>query len=187
MFVRALYDALKPGGRVLIYNICPAPSPPGQPYKKWADGRCPFARETWEAAGFRVVAFDRDDSEVIRQFAHALGWDQGDSPIDLKADLFARYSLMEKLARPADSNAQVSPLNATERTPCVRRPDAVSRMDERVRDRQAARNPETAARGFMSLFTILSIDGGGIRGIIPAMVLADIERRTGRRIADFST
>ena len=29
---------------------------------------------------------------------------------------------------------------------------------------------------------VLSIDGGGIRGIIPAMVLAEIERRTGRRI-----
>src|SRR5271169_5412336 len=36
----------------------------------------------------------------------------------------------------------------------------------------------------MALFTILSIDGGGIRGIIPAMILADIERRTGRRIAE---
>ncbi|HEX6492940.1 MAG TPA: patatin-like phospholipase family protein [Candidatus Dormibacteraeota bacterium] len=31
---------------------------------------------------------------------------------------------------------------------------------------------------------ILSIDGGGIRGIIPATVLSEIERRTGRRIAD---
>jgi patatin-like phospholipase/acyl hydrolase len=31
---------------------------------------------------------------------------------------------------------------------------------------------------------ILSIDGGGIRGIIPALVLAEIEKRTGRRIAD---
>jgi SAM-dependent methyltransferase len=100
VFVRSLHDALKPGGRVLIYNICPAPSPPGQPYKNWADGRCPFARETWEAAGFRVVAFDRDDSEVIRKFAHALGWDRGDSPMDLKADLFAQYSLMEKPAHP---------------------------------------------------------------------------------------
>ena len=28
--------------------------------------------------------------------------------------------------------------------------------------------------------SILSIDGGGIRGIIPAMVLAELERRTGR-------
>ena len=35
----------------------------------------------------------------------------------------------------------------------------------------------------MPLFTILSIDGGGIRGIIPAMILAEIERRTGHRIA----
>ncbi len=31
---------------------------------------------------------------------------------------------------------------------------------------------------------ILSIDGGGIRGIVPAVVLAEIERRTGKRIAD---
>jgi uncharacterized protein len=30
---------------------------------------------------------------------------------------------------------------------------------------------------------VLSIDGGGIRGIIPAMVLADLEQRTGRRIS----
>ncbi|HJQ28790.1 MAG TPA: patatin-like phospholipase family protein [Rubrobacter sp.] len=31
---------------------------------------------------------------------------------------------------------------------------------------------------------VLSIDGGGIRGIIPAMVLAEIERRTGKRTAE---
>ena len=31
---------------------------------------------------------------------------------------------------------------------------------------------------------ILAIDGGGIRGIIPALVLAEIEDRTGRRVAD---
>jgi patatin-like phospholipase/acyl hydrolase len=30
---------------------------------------------------------------------------------------------------------------------------------------------------------VLCIDGGGIRGLIPALVLAEIERRTGRRIA----
>jgi len=32
--------------------------------------------------------------------------------------------------------------------------------------------------------TILSIDGGGIRGIIPAVVLKEIEDRTGKRIAN---
>ncbi len=34
------------------------------------------------------------------------------------------------------------------------------------------------------LVTILSIDGGGIRGLIPAMVLAEIEKRTQHRIAE---
>jgi hypothetical protein len=33
-------------------------------------------------------------------------------------------------------------------------------------------------------FRVLSIDGGGIRGILPAMVLSDLERRTGRPIID---
>jgi predicted acylesterase/phospholipase RssA len=33
-------------------------------------------------------------------------------------------------------------------------------------------------------YRILSIDGGGIRGIIPAVVLAEIEQRSGKRIAD---
>jgi patatin-like phospholipase/acyl hydrolase len=36
----------------------------------------------------------------------------------------------------------------------------------------------------MPLFSILSIDGGGVRGIIPAMILAEIEQRTGRQIAE---
>jgi hypothetical protein len=40
------------------------------------------------------------DSETIRKYAHALGWDRGESPIDVKNDLFAQYSLMEKPARP---------------------------------------------------------------------------------------
>jgi len=31
---------------------------------------------------------------------------------------------------------------------------------------------------------ILSIDGGGIRGLVPALLLAEIESRTGRRIAE---
>jgi len=33
-------------------------------------------------------------------------------------------------------------------------------------------------------FRILSIDGGGIRGLIPALVLAELERRTGRAVSD---
>ncbi len=33
------------------------------------------------------------------------------------------------------------------------------------------------------LVKVLSIDGGGIRGILPAMVLSEIEKRTGRRVS----
>ena len=99
-FVRAIRDALKPGGWVMIYNICPAPSKPGEPYKNWADGRCPFPRPLWEAAGFEVLAFDRDDTPAIRRIAHALGWDKGESAMDLDTDLFAQYSLMRRRDKP---------------------------------------------------------------------------------------
>src|SRR3954464_5298965 len=37
---------------------------------------------------------------------------------------------------------------------------------------------------FASAMKVLSIDGGGIRGLIPALVLAEIERRTGRATAE---
>ncbi|MBI3448125.1 MAG: hypothetical protein HY049_04300 [Acidobacteria bacterium] len=86
-FVGTLHAALRPSGRVLIYNLCPAPAPPDKPYIPWADGRSPFAREMWERAGFRVVAFDADDGPAARAMAHALGWD---------ADLFATFTLVEK-------------------------------------------------------------------------------------------
>src|SRR5258708_25739380 len=59
-FVRAVYAALKPGGRAMIYNLCPAPAPTDKPYIPWADGRCPFPRDAWERAGLRVVRVGRD-------------------------------------------------------------------------------------------------------------------------------
>lgn len=94
-FVAALYGVLKPGGFALIYNISPAPAAAGKPYIPWADGRCPFPRAQLEAAGFEVIAFDRDDSAFIRRMGHALGWDDPDgAKMDLKKDLFARYTLM---------------------------------------------------------------------------------------------
>ena len=95
-FVAALYDMLAPGGHVLIYNLCPAPAPPGKPYIPWADGRCPFPVSMWTRAGFRVKEFDRDDSAAARRMGHALGWDQGPSPMDLEKDLFATYTLVAK-------------------------------------------------------------------------------------------
>ena len=50
----------------------------------------------WEAAGFQVLAFDADDSAFARRMGHALGWDAGESPMDLEKDLFAHYTLVKK-------------------------------------------------------------------------------------------
>jgi hypothetical protein len=95
-YVAALARTVKPGGMVMIYNLCPAPAPPGKPYIPWADGRCPFERRLLERAGFQVVAFDRDDSPAARKMAHALGWDGGERPMDLEKDLFATYTLLKR-------------------------------------------------------------------------------------------
>lgn len=95
-FVKALYDALKPGGLMIIYNICPAPSKPGEPYKHWADGKCPFPRDMWKKAGFEIIAFDEDDTPFVRKMAVALGWDKGEHPMDIENDLFAEYTLVRK-------------------------------------------------------------------------------------------
>ncbi|HEY9834078.1 MAG TPA: CBASS cGAMP-activated phospholipase [Stenomitos sp.] len=44
--------------------------------------------------------------------------------------------------------------------------------------------PFKISKKMSNLIKILSIDGGGVRGIIPAKVLAEIEERTGKRIAE---
>ena len=100
-FVRAVFALLNPGGRMLIYNLAPAPAPPGKPYIPWADGRSPFPRELFERVGFRVVAFEVDDTAAARAMAHALGWDRGPEAMDLSRDLFGQYTLVEKPREPA--------------------------------------------------------------------------------------
>jgi SAM-dependent methyltransferase len=94
--LKTLHAALKSGGRVLIYNLGPAPSEAGQPYKAMADIRTPFSRAGWEGAGFQVEAFDQDDTAAARDMAAALGWDKGPGAMDLKKDLFATYTLVRK-------------------------------------------------------------------------------------------
>jgi hypothetical protein len=96
-FVRAVFAALEPGGSFLIYNLCPAPAPDDKPYIPWADGRCPFARELCEQAGFEVAAFDVDDTPAARAMGAALGWG---TDMDLEADLFGTYTLLRRPAAP---------------------------------------------------------------------------------------
>jgi hypothetical protein len=72
------------------------PPPPGKPYVPWADGRSPFAREMFEKVGFRVVAFEVDDTAAARAMARALGWDRGAEAMDLAHDLFGQYTLVQR-------------------------------------------------------------------------------------------
>jgi hypothetical protein len=100
-FVRAMFGMLKPGGWALIYNLCPAPAPPGKPYLPWADGRSPFPRAMLESAGFEVLEFDAEDSPEARRMGHALGWDDPDgAQMDLEHDLFATYTLLRRPLHP---------------------------------------------------------------------------------------
>ncbi|MEP7125006.1 MAG: hypothetical protein ABJE95_29015 [Byssovorax sp.] len=95
--LKSFFNALKPGGTMLVYNICPALTPPDKPFVTWSDGRSPFSREQWEAAGFKVNVFDQDDTEAVRIMGHALGW--GDDPEDhwdIDHDLSVIYTLVER-------------------------------------------------------------------------------------------
>jgi len=98
-FVAAVARIVKPGGLAMIYNLSPAPAPPDKPYIPWADGRCPFPRELWQARGFEVIDFDRIDDTAARAIGHALGWDQGEGAMDLAHDLFAHVTLLRRRAR----------------------------------------------------------------------------------------
>jgi SAM-dependent methyltransferase len=89
----AFHDALAPGGRMLVYNICPAPTPPDKPFVPWSDGRSPWTKEEWEAAGFEVVAFDVDDTDAVRRMGRLLGWQHD---MDLDHDLSVIYTLVQR-------------------------------------------------------------------------------------------
>lgn len=93
VFVKHVYDLLRPGGYFMIYNLHPAQAAPTEKYIPWADGRSPFTRELFEQASFTVLAFDTDDTEFARTMAKALGWD---AQMDLEKDLFGTYTLVRK-------------------------------------------------------------------------------------------
>jgi hypothetical protein len=90
-FLAAVLAALCPGGVCLIYNI--HPSMEEQPYRSWADGRCPFTAGQCEVAGFDVVSHNADDTAFVVSMARALGWD---GQMDVDADLFATFTLLRR-------------------------------------------------------------------------------------------
>ena len=45
----------------------------------------------------QVLAFDQDDNAPARALGKALGWDQGNPPMDLENNLFGHYTLARRI------------------------------------------------------------------------------------------
>lgn len=98
-YVEELARVVKPGGYVVIYNICPAMAAADKPYVPWADGRCPFPREMWEAKGFEVLAFDVKDDGAVRAMGRSFGWDKkpdGSVDPEFESSFFAWYTIARR-------------------------------------------------------------------------------------------
>jgi hypothetical protein len=87
-YLRLLLALLRPGGRLLVYNLGPASSASAEQYNPHADCRNPFPQAIWQAVGFRVLDYDRSDTAAVEEFGPAL---------HLGRDLFATYTLAERL------------------------------------------------------------------------------------------
>ncbi len=105
-YLRTVFDALKPGGIFLIYNLCPAQAPPDKPYIPWADGECPFPRTMLEQSGFEIIEFDHEDRATALDYWMALGINDGKSREETGKDLFAWYTICR---RPGGATTASSP------------------------------------------------------------------------------
>ena len=92
-FLGAVHRMLNEGGLFLIYNLYPKPSGPDEPYRPWADGRCPFTEEACEEAGFEVVVYNRDDTAKAHEMARSFGWDER---LTLETDVLGMVTLLRK-------------------------------------------------------------------------------------------
>lgn len=95
-FLKAVYDALKPGGLMLVYNIAPARNPADKPFLPMADGRFPFDRALAEKVGFEVLAFDEVDDEVMHKYWFVYFPDPQMTPENLKESIFTHYTVLRK-------------------------------------------------------------------------------------------
>jgi len=99
IFLRSLREALAPSGLVIIYNLAPKQSSADKPFLPHADARSPFSREQYARAQLDIVAFDKEDNDIVRKMGALLGWDKNDKgevTNDLTTNLFASYTILRR-------------------------------------------------------------------------------------------
>ncbi|MEI6737927.1 MAG: hypothetical protein WCL29_05555 [Pseudomonadota bacterium] len=99
VFLKSVYQALVPGGLLVVYNLAPKQNSADKPYLPHADARVPFTREQFAKAGFTVIAFDTEDHDFVRRMGAAVGWDKNDKGEvvnDLSTNLFAIYTIVSR-------------------------------------------------------------------------------------------
>ncbi len=107
-FLAQLNRILKPGALAMIYNTGRYAPEDWADRALGADIRSPFTPEQWQAAGFDVIALDKDDDDAMRTLAYAVDMHKGDNGIDPEKHVFARYTLVRKAREiaPPDEGGQ---------------------------------------------------------------------------------
>lgn len=92
-FLGALFNALRPGGVLVIYTLGGPYAPPGESYNPSCDIANPWSEETWADVGFEVIAHEAPESEQARAVGAALGWGE---QLDLDKGIFGITSIYRR-------------------------------------------------------------------------------------------
>src|SRR5258705_8339671 len=112
---------------MLIYNICNKSTPADKFLLPMSDGRFSFAEAAWQAAGFKIVAFDRDDTDAIRKLGKAIGWDDEKDDWDYENDISVLYTIGQRQDRErAIYGARVPRTRGLEQVTCAADPPDAS-------------------------------------------------------------
>jgi len=85
-FVAALYELVRPGGLIIVYNAAVEPTP----------AENAVLRDLWERAGFEIQVFDQDDRGAAIGIGKELGWEAQAAP--LEGTIRARYTVVQRPA-----------------------------------------------------------------------------------------
>ncbi|MEH1969414.1 patatin-like phospholipase family protein [Nostoc sp.] len=159
----------------------------------WTLAEIPFATQSSNPVPFAAESSNQEDIQEEIQTETAVIPEENISPLTTSL-LAATVSLVSddenqpKEIQQTETNSEESEIISTpialgshdEETKTDQTEDPVNIQQAQILTQEES--PETMNTTARPKYKILSIDGGGIRGIIPALLLAEIERRTQKPI-----